>query len=860
MMAHYVETKDLHKDHILFYRLGDFYEMFFDDAVLVSRELNLTLTGKQCGLEEKAPMCGVPFHAAENYISKLVSKGYKVAICEQVEDPKEAKGMVKRQVVKVVTPGTITSETLLSEKENNYIASVNWYNNNWSMAYGDVSTGELYLIESCTTIEYLLDLINKIEVKELLVNGDFQDKDWVKELENHKIAITWLTAGSFSEKTAWTVIEKELGTEEMQMLKGSGHFEVACALGALLSYLMDTQRQALSQFKRCQFHKHKGAMTLDRSTMRNLEIMETLYEKRVEGSLLGIIDKTKTAMGARLMRNWLKGPLTVADDIKKRLDATEVLFSHRQDNLDIRKLLNEIYDFQRLTTKITAGSANGRDLLALKNSLLAIPAIKNIMSGLEKTDLIEEIRENLDGLPQMVELINTAIKEDAPITIREGGLIKDGYSSELDQLKDSIKDAKTWIGTLESKLREELDIKTVKVGYNKVFGYYIEVPRSVSNKVPDTFIRKQTLVNNERFITPELKEMESLVLNAEVKINQLEYQLFMNIKDTIAFYADVLQEVSSAVSKLDVLASFAYVSYENAYVKPEITEDRVLEIVGGRHPVVEKMEKGNLFIANDVNLDGSATSLALITGPNMAGKSTYMRQIAISVLMAQAGCFVPADKAVIGVVDQIFTRIGASDNLSQGQSTFFVEMHELAYILKKSTDRSLIILDEIGRGTSTFDGLAIAWSAAEKLASGEYRPRTLFATHYHQLTEVAQKHSFMENFNVDVADNNGQIIFLHKIVKGAASESYGVHVAKLAGVPQEVVMDAEIRLKYLESQDNMDFKDTALSFNAELIEASNLAKEKYDSLKSKIEAIDIMSLTPGGAISLIEQLKAEIDD
>lgn len=867
-MRQYLDIKENYKDCILFFRLGDFYEMFFDDALTASRELELTLTGKNCGLEERAPMCGVPFHSAETYIARLVEKGYKVAICEQTEDPAQAKGIVSREVIKIVTPGTITSGSMLRENENNYLASVFADKGGIAVSYCDISTGELMVTEAAGGAEAAGEIINelaRINAREIIYNEDAENflspEDIASSTQGY---VHGLNESHYSLKGAEENIKSQLGSSAVITMGLTGRDRAVRALGGLFAYLLETQKQSLSQITGGTFYELGRRMALDKATLRNLEITETLYEKKIQGSLLGVLDRTGTAMGSRTMKKWLREPLNASGDINMRLDAVEALSDNPLTCNNIREHLKNVYDMERLAGRMASGSANGKDMIALRSSLEVLPEIKLELSDLDAT-LISELRSEIRDLEDIRSLIERAICEDAPFVIREGGLIKDGYSEKLDDLKLSIKDGKEWIATLESRERERTGIKNLKVGYNKVFGYYIDVTRSNAGLVPDDYIRKQTLVNNERYITPELKEMESLVLGAEAKINQLEYELFTGIREEIMKKTRELQETAAALAALDVLCSFAEVSGRNGYVKPVIDDGLELVIERGRHPVIEQMSGGAAFVPNDVYLNNTDSSMMIITGPNMAGKSTYMRQTALIVLMAQAGCFVPADYAKIGVVDRIFTRIGASDNLSQGQSTFFVEMSELAYILSCADRRSLIILDEIGRGTSTYDGLSIAWATVEYLCSGKERVRTLFATHYHELTALEGRIDGVKNLNVDVSEENGNVVFLHRIVPGPASRSYGIHVAKLAGVPGQLLESAEGKLDYLESESGSPAisGDTASPDNHgsnpdipdDEEQLSFFTSAAGDALARRVKDLDLMEVTPSQAIGILEELK-----
>ncbi len=798
MMRQYLEIKEQNPDCILFFRLGDFYEMFFEDAKTVSRELELTLTGKSCGLEERAPMCGVPYHSADTYIARLIEKGMKVAICEQMEDPATTKGLVKRAVVQIVTPGTLTSQNMLTEDENNYLATVYADRQGIGLCYCDISTGEIYVsaFSGVTAPDTLLNELVRIHAREININEGADRYIDKKALERSlEVHCSILENACFSHAGSVRTIKRQYGIASMEDLGLEDNKNAVSALGATIAYLLETQKRGISHLARPEVYTIGSYMALDRSTIRNLELTETLYEKRRKGSLLGVLDKTSTAMGSRKMKKWLREPLHDAEQIRRRLDAVEDFIDKPLARNDLRESLKSVYDFERLTARIACGTANGKDLAALRQSLYVIPEIKMTLADCD-APLLRWLGEKMDSLQQVRESIRQAITEDPPFSVKEGGLIRRGFSEELDALKDSIRGAKQWIADLEDIERKRTGISTLKVGYNKVFGYYIEITKSNLDKVPEDYVRKQTLTNAERYILPSLKEKESLVLHAETRINQMEYQIFTALREEIGGYTLSIQTTSQCISDLDVLCAFADVSDKLGYVKPLIDDGDEISIEGGRHPVIEQMLDDDVFVANDTLLDRDDRSLLLITGPNMSGKSTYMRQTALIVLMAQAGCFVPADAAHIGVVDRIFTRIGASDNLAGGQSTFFVEMRELAYILQNATDRSLIILDEIGRGTSTYDGLSIAWAVVQYLCDPARRIRTMFASHYHELTSMEQ-HG-LTNLTVDVAEEKGSVVFLHKIKEGSASRSYGIQVAKLAGVPGEVLKVAQEKLDKLE--------------------------------------------------------------
>ncbi len=871
MMRQYMEIKEEYKDCILFFRLGDFYEMFFEDAKLVSRELELTLTGKNCGMEERAPMCGVPFHSAETYIARLVERGYKVAICEQTEDPASAKGIVKREVIQIVTPGTVISSSMLDENENNYIASVVADDRAIGLSYCDVSTGEIRLtsIKGSGMAESLINELVKINAREIVLDettGQLLDADNMKNITG---AYFNVLAASYYEPYA--VRSAILRQFDVSALLGLGIEEDSAseaALGALLIYLHETQKKSLGHIAQLNVYSMGQNMSLDKATIKNLELTETLFEKKIRGSLLGVLDKTHTAMGSRKLKQWIKEPLNDVTAINDRLDAVEALLDQVIIRNNIKESLKRVYDFERLTGRIACGTANGKDLIALRNSCSVLPDIKDELASME-TALVSGIAENIHSLEHVYDLIDKGIVEDPPFSVREGGIIKEGHSDQLDALKASIKDAQDWIAGLEHSERERTGIKNLKVGYNKVFGYYLEVTRSYYDLIPDNYIRKQTLANCERFITPELKETERLVLNAEAKINQMEYQLFTEIRHQLQGYIREIQETSKAIAALDVLVSFAEISEKNDYVKPSVDGSDVIEIRKGRHPVIEQTIRDGIFVSNDTYLNRSDQSLLLITGPNMSGKSTYMRQTALIVLMAQAGCFVPCQEARIGVCDRIFTRIGASDNLAQGQSTFFVEMSELSYILNTATSRSLVILDEIGRGTSTYDGLSIAWAAAEFLCRPQRMIRTLFATHYHEMTRLEDSIEGVKNLNVDVAEENGDVVFLHKIVEGSASRSYGIHVAKLAGAPKELLERAEERLFELESGAEAAMaKPLAAELTVTPVAAAGAAEAEEtqlsflgsipDPVTEKLRNLDLMNTTPSEALRILEELKEHI--
>ncbi len=862
MMRQYLATKEQYPDCILFYRLGDFYEMFFDDAKTAARELDLVLTGKQCGEEERAPMCGVPYHACENYIARLVEKGYKVAIAEQLTDPALSKGLVERDVIRVVTPGTVLSDAILNEKDNNFLASLYEGKEGFGLSWCDISTGEFSALQlqgdDCR--QMLLAQITKIQPKEVLLNVSAEEDPWLWEQLAYMDGLYPSLGGNelFGQRACSDCIRRHFGSESE---KASGLAEedvplLFYSVGAILGYIHQTQKQDVTHLQKLQIRDAGDSMNLDKATIKNLELTETLFEHKVQGSLLGVLDRCRTSMGSRKMKQWLRQPLNALKPIRARLDAVELLTEDILLRNDLRESLKYVYDLERLTARFACGTANARDLIALKTSLLHAADIRAQLRG--RDGLPGELADAIDPLPDVADDIERAIVDEPPFSVREGGMIRDGYSEDLDALKASSKDAKVWIASLENSERERTGIKSLKVGFNKVFGYYIEVTNTFKDQVPDNYIRKQTLVNGERFITSEMKEMESIVLNAQVKINDMEYRLFGELRNRIRSLADVLQRTGSAIAQADVLCSFADSSVKLNYVKPEVDGGDEIVIRKGRHPVIETAIKDGVFVSNDLYLDRSDASMLLITGPNMAGKSTYMRQLALIVLMAQAGCFVPAESARIGLCDRIYTRIGASDNIAMGQSTFFVEMSELAYILNTATEKSLVILDEIGRGTSTYDGLSIAWATVERLTRDSKRIRTLFATHYHELTALADTVKGVKNLNVDVSEADGNIVFLHKIVEGSASRSYGIHVAKLAGVPKEVLDNAQDKLDSLERAEGDSPAPSVKKKRKEEPspdEQLSLFTPVDSELANMVRNLDLMNITPSQAIGILEELQ-----
>ncbi|MGN0418822.1 MAG: DNA mismatch repair protein MutS [Acetatifactor sp.] len=836
MMQQYMETKKEYSDCILFYRLGDFYEMFFDDALVASKELEITLTGKSCGLEERAPMCGVPFHAVDVYLTKLVNRGYKVAICEQVEDPKLAKGIVKREVIRVVTPGTNLNIQSLEETRNNYLMCIVYTTNKIGISIADATTGDYYLTEVDDT-KKLNDEIMKYTPSEIICNEPFYVSGFdIEELRNRlHIPINALDAHMFDDEGCKRLLLRHFHVNTLIGL-GIEDFPVGMiAAGALLSYLYDTQKTELTHFTHLYPYLTSKYMLLDSSTRRNLELTETLREKQKRGSLLWVLDKCRTAMGARLLRSRIEQPLIEKGEMEARLDAIADLNGSSVSRDELREYLNTIYDLERLLCKVTYKTANPRDFIAFRNSLAYLPAIKEVLKEFTAAELMS-IENDCDALTDIFSLIDAAIVEDPPISIREGGMIRDGFDQDIDMLRKAKTEGKQWLAALEEEERQRTGIKNLKVKYNKVFGYYFEVTNSYLGLVPDDFIRKQTLTTGERFTTQKLKELEDTILNAEDKLTTLEYDLFCQIRDAIARELDRIQKTAKAIARLDVYASLSYVAEQNHYVRPKLNEKGIIDIKDGRHPVVEKMIPNNLFVANDTYLDNGNHCISIITGPNMAGKSTYMRQTALIVLMAQIGCFVPAKSANIGVVDRIFTRVGASDDLASGQSTFMVEMNEVANILRNATSNSLLILDEIGRGTSTFDGLSIAWAVIEHISNRKLLgAKTLFATHYHELTELEGKMHNVNNYCIAVKESGDDIVFLRKIVKGGADRSYGIQVAKLAGVP-DIIID---RAKEIAEQ----LGDNDITEKVQMISADEKSGGKTKKTSTHMDEVDLAQMS-----------------
>jgi len=858
MMQHYMNMKEEYKDCIVFYRLGDFYEMFFDDAITASRELEITLTGRDCGLEQRAPMCGVPFHAAEMYISKLIEKGYKVAICEQLEDPKATKGIVKRDVIRVVTPGTLIETNLLDENKNNYIMSIYKEGIYFGIAVCDISTGDFYAtqINDTNNFERLLDEIARYSPAELIVNDFlYNTKDEIKQIKDRFYSyITMINGESFTKDSENIKNEYAFVNNEGKEFFDFDEKKLCLvAINGLTVYLKQTQKIKLEHINKIKIYNITKYMSLDINARRNLEIVEKLRDKTKKGTLLWVLDKTCTSMGGRHLRRWLSDPLIDVCEINDRLYAVKELKENIILKGDITELLKKVYDIERIIAKISYGNANGRDMISLKNSISQLPKIKAILSN-TKSKLLLNLYNNLDELNDVYELIEKAIVEEPPIGVKDGGLIKVGFNEEIDHLKSITTDGKKWIIELEAKEKAKTGIKNLKIGFNKVFGYFIEVTKSYLSQVPDYFIRKQTLANCERYITEDLKKLEEETLGAEEKLIELEYNVFLEIRKMLSNEIKRIQKSAEIISSLDVLASFATVAEDQNYIMPIVDNEGEILINDGRHPVIEKMLPSGSFVENNTYLNKEDNRLSIITGPNMAGKSTYMRQVALITLMAQVGSFVPASYAKIGIVDKIFTRVGASDDLSMGQSTFMVEMIEVANILKEATSNSLIILDEIGRGTSTYDGLSIAWAVASYIADREKcGAKTLFATHYHELTELEEKIEGVKNYSVAVKEKGEDIIFLRKIVEGGTDESYGIHVAKLAGVPNLVVKNANEILRKLERKSAFSNKNQGMKKETE--GQLNMYNYKLAEIAHEIDKININELTPIEALNILVKLK-----
>lgn len=873
MMQHYMETKKQYPDCILFYRLGDFYEMFFDDALTASRELEITLTGKECGLEERAPMCGVPYHAVDSYLSRLVQKGYKVAIAEQMEDPKLAKGLVKREVIRVVTPGTITSAQALDETKNNYLMGIVYLDDKMGVSVADITTGD-FLVTEVSSERSLFDEIHKFAPAEIICNDAFvMSGISLDDMKNrYHFTVSTLDAHFFQDENCRRILREHFKVAGLEGL-GLGDYDCGViASGAVLQYLYETQKNTLDHLTTIVSYASGNFMILDSSTRRNLELLETMREKQKRGSLLWVLDKTRTAMGARLLRNWIEQPLINREDILKRQQAIEELNLNYISREELGEYLNPIYDLERLISRISYKSANPRDLLAFCGSIEMVPYIKTLLKEFTSENL-KVLEGQLDGLEDLKDLISRAIVEEPPITVREGGIIREGFSEEADRLRQAKTEGKTWLAELEAQERENTGIKSLKVKYNRVFGYYFEVTNSFKDLVPDYFIRKQTLTNAERYTTDKLKDLESVILGAEDKLFSLEYDLFCQVRDAVGAQVVRIQQTARAIAEIDVYASLSTVATRNNYVKPSINERGTIQIKGGRHPVVEKMMRDDLFVANDTCLDNGKNRISIITGPNMAGKSTYMRQTALIVLMAQIGSFVPADQANIGICDRIFTRVGASDDLASGQSTFMVEMTEVANILRNATRNSLLILDEIGRGTSTFDGLSIAWAVVEHISNTKLLgAKTLFATHYHELTELEGIMSGVNNYCIAVKEQGDDIVFLRKIVKGGADKSYGIQVAKLAGVPDSVLNRAKELVEELSNADlatrakeiaqnssiSSSHKPVPKPDDVEMSQLTLFDTVREDDIIEELKTMDLGMMTPIDALNTLYRLQTRL--
>lgn len=877
MMQQYLKLHERVPDTIMLFRVGDFYETFFDDAITTSKALEIALTGKQCGLDEPAPMCGVPYHAAEPYIAKLIEKGFKVSICEQMEDPATTKGLVKRDIIKVVSPGTITDSSTLAEKKNNYLVSVYGGRHRVGLATVDISTGEFSATDIDIDDDYaaLINELGKIEPSEIIANPTFyKQSDIIRGLEQRfDCMITLVDSNHYDLKKSEAVLEEQFHVFALDALGLKGHDEAVRASGGLLGYIDDTQMKVLGHINHLRYYRTEDYMLLDLSTRRNLELTETLRRGEKRGSLLWVLDKTTTAMGGRLLRNWIETPLIDKDKIVARQDLVAELVANPGGLNDLKALLSKVYDLERICGKISFGTVSPKDLLSLKQSAAMLPKIADCISTFDAPKL-QAIYQDADLLTDIYELIDAGISDDAPFLLRDGGVIKKGYNAEIDEYREASGNGKAWFRNLEAQERERTGIKSLKVKYNKVFGYFIEVRKTNLDRVPDDYIRKQTLTNSERFFTPELKDMETKILGAQERLSQLEYQLFSDIRERIMAQIKRIQKRAHDLAALDALYALATVAVERHYVKPEITDDGIIDIKNGRHPVAEALMDPGAFVSNDCLLDRDANRMMLITGPNMAGKSTYIRQVAIITLMAQIGSFVPVDEASIGVVDRIFTRIGASDDLTTGQSTFMVEMSEVSNILKNATAHSLVILDEIGRGTSTFDGISIAWAVVEYLSNPlTVGAKTLFATHYHELTELEKIKPGIKNYSIGLKETKDGVIFLRKIKRGAADQSYGIEVAELAGFPKIVTARAKDILKELErgestyregmidAEENAAELDNQISFYSQMVAESKTSplnaaqQEVLDSLKD----LEIDRITPLEAMNTLNALKEKLE-
>ena len=874
MMTQYLETKKQYPDCILFYRLGDFYEMFFEDALTASKALEITLTGKECGLEERAPMCGVPYHAVDNYLSRLVQQGYKVAIAEQMEDPKQAKGLVKREVIRVVTPGTLLSGQSLEDSKNNYLMGIVYMDGVFGISAADISTGD-YLVTEVKSERALIDEIYKYAPSELICNEAFymSGVDLEEMKERLHLTVSSLDSRFFSDEYCRKLLREHFHVNTLEGLGLADYEAGTIAAGAVLQYLYETQKTSLAHMTAIRPYTTGQYMMLDTSTRRNLELVETLREKQKRGSLLWVLDRTRTAMGARMLRSWIEQPLIDRAAILERQDAVEELNMNFISREEICEYLNPIYDLERLMGRISYKTANPRDLISFKNSIEMLPHIKRLLDDFS-AELLKTTNREMDGLSDLADLIERAIEPDPPISVRDGGIIRDGFDEEADKLRHAKTEGKTWLAKLEQEEKEKTGIKNLRIKFNKVFGYYFEVTNSFKDLVPDYFVRKQTLANAERYTTDRLKELEDIILGAEDRLFSLEYDLFCQVRDQIAGEVERIQRTAKAVARLDVFASLSSVATRNNYIKPQINEKGIIQIKNGRHPVVEKMMRDDLFVANDTYLDNGKNRISVITGPNMAGKSTYMRQTALITLMAQIGSFVPAGEANIGICDRIFTRVGASDDLASGQSTFMVEITEVANILRNATRNSLLILDEIGRGTSTFDGLSIAWAVIEHISNTKLLgAKTLFATHYHELTELEGTMSGVNNYCIAVKEQGDDIVFLRKIVKGGADKSYGIQVAKLAGVPDSVIerakelveelSHADITVRAREIAENSansqpQRRSVPRPDEVDMLQMSIFDTVKDDDIVKELKELELSTMTPIDALNTLYRLQNKL--
>jgi len=866
MMQQYLQLKERYKDCLLFFRLGDFYEMFFEDAVLASKELELTLTGRDCGLDERAPMCGVPYHAADSYIARLVEKGYKVAICEQMEDPALAKGLVERDIIRIVTPGTMIDSSMLDEKENNFLLCAHASGDECGIAFVDISTGQCSVTQ--VRVSGLADELARIQPSEMMANHVLLEQSSVLKILQQRANVNpYQSSTEFDDAdAAYDMLITNIGSDAVQYVSKEEMPQAVCALAELVSYLIETQKTALANIGQVEPYHIQQYMILDAATRHNLELTQTIRAGSRKGTLMWVLDHTSTAMGGRMLRSWIEQPLLDLYALTERQESIAELISQSFWKDDIKEALSGIYDIERLMSKAVYGNINARDLISLKQSLEKLPRIKELLSQ-NRSSRIKTIWQRVDVMDDIYTLIDTAIADDPPLSIKDGGIIKDGYDKSVDELRDISRNGRQWISRLEQEERDKTGIKTLKIGYNKVFGYYIEVTKSYYDMVPDYYIRKQTLANAERYITPDLKDMEDKILSASERLVNLEYKIFSDVRERVVSSIKRIQATAAAIAELDCLCSLADAAIENHYVRPTLTNSQIISIKNGRHPVVEKVLPPHTFVPNDTFLDNNDDMVCVITGPNMAGKSTYMRQVALIVLMAQIGSFVPADEASIGIVDRIFTRVGASDDLSTGQSTFMVEMTEVANILHNATANSLLILDEIGRGTSTFDGLSIAWAVIEHIADpGRLGAKTLFATHYHELTELEGRLAGVKNYYIAVKEHGDDVIFLRKIMRGGVGKSFGIQVAKLAGLPKDVIDRAKDILDILNSSDinKKSIGGNILGIKGKpkvkLKQQIDIFSYKIDELMAYIKELDVNSITPIEALNILNDIQGQVRD